>query len=46
MLFRKSPGNEKFVLLKCMLNAKTRGIYYENARVPAPNKIADAGGVD
>ena len=27
MLFRKSPGNEKFVSLKCMLNAKACGIY-------------------
>lgn len=46
MLFRKTPVGGKFVLLKCMLNAKARGIYCENARVPAPNKMADGGGAD
>lgn len=46
MLFRKSPGNEKFVSLKCMLNAKASGIYCENGGVPVLGKMADAGGVD
>lgn len=46
MLFDKTPVGKKFVSLKCMLNAKARGIYCENARVPAPNKMAAADGVN